>query len=346
MNASYSNDQLILLPSEHRFSRLYVEMIHNETHLGIAAICCKVRLRYWMLRLEKLVCAIRFNCVICKKRNKKKVEQVMVPLPVERLDVAPAWYHISLDLFGPFETKGEVNKRSRGIAYGVVINCLLTRAVHIEGIPDYSTDTFLQSIRRFISLWGSPIKIYSDPDSQLQGANKVIWTMIDSLDENKLKEFGLERGLEWHFTAADAPWQNGCSESLIPACKKTIQNAIGNQTLTMIEWLTVFYECANLINERSIGKVNLNISDGSYLCPNDMLLGRATTRIPHGPFDMSNCLTKRLEFIQGVVKAFWIKWNRFYFLSLIIRQKWHVEHRNLHEGDIVLIQDSNAIRGQ
>ena len=98
-------------------------------------------------------------------------------------------------------------------------------------------------------------------------------------------------------------------------------------------------------NERPTGKVNLDISDGSYICPNDMLLGRATTGIPHGPFDMSNCLTKRLEFIQGVVKAFWIKWNRFYFPSLIIRQKLHIEHRNLHEGDIVLIQDSNAIRG-
>ena len=120
---------------------------------------------------------------------------------------------------------------------------------------------------------------------------------------------------------------------------------IGNQALTMIELLTVFYECANLFNERPIVKLNLDISDGSYLCPNDMLLGRVTTRIPHGPFDMSNCLTKRLEFIQGVVKAFWIKWSRFYFLSLIIQQKWHIEHRNLHEGNIVLIQDSNAIRG-
>ena len=37
---------------------------------------------------------------------------------------------------------------------------------------------------------------------------------------------------------------------------------------------------------------------------------------------------------------------RFYFPSLIVRQKWHVEHRNLCVGNIVLIQDSNALRGQ
>ena len=37
---------------------------------------------------------------------------------------------------------------------------------------------------------------------------------------------------------------------------------------------------------------------------------------------------------------------RFYFPSLIIRQKWHVDRRNLCIGDIVLIQDSNAVRGR
>ena len=37
---------------------------------------------------------------------------------------------------------------------------------------------------------------------------------------------------------------------------------------------------------------------------------------------------------------------RDYFGSLLIRQKWHVKKRNLQPGDIVLIQDSNIIRGQ
>ena len=29
-----------------------------------------------------------------------------------------------------------------------------------------------------------------------------------------------------------------------------------------------------------------------------------------------------------------------------MRQKWHVDHRNLCVGDIVLMQDSNAVRGR
>ena len=30
---------------------------------------------------------------------------------------------------------------------------------------------------------------------------------------------------------------------------------------------------------------------------------------------------------------------------MIVRQKWHVDCRNLCKGDVVLVQDTNAIRG-
>ena len=43
--------------------------------------------------------------------------------------------------------------------------------------------------------------------------------------------------------------------------------------------------------------------------------------------------------------AFWAKWIRDYFPSLIVQQKWHTAQRNLIVGDIVMIQDSNLVRG-
>ena len=122
-------------------------------------------------------------------------------------------------------------------------------------------------------------------------------------------------------------------------------NAIGSQVLSIIELSTVFYECSNLLNERPIGMQTQDISDGSYLCPNDMLLGRATSRISSGPFDYDSTFKKRHLLVQSIVNAFWIKWNRFYFPSLVVRQKWHVDKRNVLVGDIVLLQDSNAVRG-
>lgn len=345
MEATYNNKDLILLPHNHRLSRLYVELIHNQSHSGISSTTCKVRLKFWIIRLENIVRSVRYHCITCRKNAKKTVSQIMAPLPDVRLNPAPAWSSISLDLFGPFEIKGEVNKRARGKAYGLILNCLFSRAVHIDLITDYSTDAFLQGFRRFMSLRGTPNDVYSDPGSQIQGANNVLKEMVKNLDEGKMKEFAIHEKLRWHFTAADAQWQNGCSESLIRSCKKAISNAISTHVLTFSELLTVMYETANLICERPIGKTNLDISDGSYLCPNDLILGRATSRTASGPFDESKCPKRRYDFLQQIVEAFWIKWTRFYFPSLIIRQKWHVEHRNLEENDIVLIQDSNAVRG-
>ena len=43
---------------------------------------------------------------------------------------------------------------------------------------------------------------------------------------------------------------------------------------------------------------------------------------------------------------FWKKWSRDIFPGLVIRPKWHVESRNVQKDDVVLIQDSNAVRGE
>ena len=42
----------------------------------------------------------------------------------------------------------------------------------------------------------------------------------------------------------------------------------------------------------------------------------------------------------------WKNWSRDVFPGLVIRPKWHVESCNVQKGDVVLIQDSNAVRGE
>ena len=47
----------------------------------------------------------------------------MGKLPLERLKPAPPWNSVEIDLFGPFEIQGEVDKHSTGKAY-VIYFCL------------------------------------------------------------------------------------------------------------------------------------------------------------------------------------------------------------------------------
>jgi len=98
----------------------------------------------------------------------------MGKLPIERLKPAPAWHSTALDLFGPFKIKDEVKKRTTGKAYGVIFNCLTTRAVHVDISPDYSTQKFLMVLRRFVSIRGYPSKLYSENGPQLVSANEEL----------------------------------------------------------------------------------------------------------------------------------------------------------------------------
>ena len=52
----------------------------------------KIRRIFWIIKLLKIVKKIRFNCATCKKLDKKLGEQIMAPLPMERLKPYPPFF--------------------------------------------------------------------------------------------------------------------------------------------------------------------------------------------------------------------------------------------------------------
>ena len=167
----------------------------------------------------------------------------------------------------------------------MLFNCIVSRAVHVDVAHDYTTNGFLLVLRRFVSLRGYPSKIYSDLGSQLVAAAKELKNIIKGLNVEDISQFGIDKGLEWKFSPADGPWQNGCSEALVKSVKKAIAGSVGSQVLTVPEIQTVFFEATNLVNERPIGRHPTDLNDGVYLCPNHSLLGRASSTVPSGPFE-------------------------------------------------------------
>lgn len=342
----FDKETLVLLPYQHRFTKLYAEQMHIDGgHLAEAATISKIRSRVWIPRIRHMVNRITTHCVTCRKKNKKLEEQRMSTLPLERLKPCPPWSYTSLDFIGPWEVRGEVNKRSRGKAYGVLFNCITCRAVYLDIAADYSTEGFLLALRRFVSLRGYPSIIYSDPGSQLEAASKELKNAIKGLNKEEIKAFGQNKGLDWKFSPADGPWQNGCSEALVKSVKKALEGSVGKQILTVNELQTVCFEAANLVNERPIGRHPTDPSDGVYLCPNQLLLGRASGRVPSGPFKEHSNLRQRHRLVQNIADSFWRQWTRDFFPSLLVRQKWHVERRNVKVGDVVIVQDSKQLRG-
>ena len=193
---------------------------------------------------------------------------------------------------------------------------------------------------------GWPKKFFSDNGSQLVAASKELKNAVKNLDWNMLQTFGHKYGTTWSFPPADAPWYNGATESLIKSVKRALNASIGDHVLTSSELQTVMFEAAQLVNQRPIGSHPTSPEDGTYLTPNDLMLGRASNHVPQGPFQERTSQNHRFDFLQKLTKQFWVRWIREVFPNLIIQPKWHVERRDLKKGDVVLVQDSNVVRGE
>ena len=128
--------------------------------------------------------------------------------------------------------------------------------------------------------------------------------------------------------------------------KKALKKAIGDTVLAPFELYICLLEVANLVNQRPIGRIPNDPDDGTYLCPNDILLGRASSTVPQGPFRRTENPRHRFEFCQKIVDSFWKKWARDVMPHLVFRKKWHVRRRNVAVNDYVIVADSNAVRGK
>ncbi|KAK3105008.1 hypothetical protein FSP39_015108 [Pinctada imbricata] len=346
LKETWNRTEFILLPSKSSFTQICLTTLHNNDHGGIDSTLAKLRSKYWIPGAHKLLKGIRSKCVVCRKRQKVKQTQCMGRLPLDRLKPSPAFFYSAVDLFGPFTIRDTVKKRTHGKAFGVIFTCLTTRGVYLDLADSYSTDSFLMVLRRFVSIHGYPRKLRSDVGTQLVSASKELKEMNKNWDWKRIEAHGVHSGMDWEFNkSADAPWENGCCEALIKTAKSCLRAAVGDAVMSFPELQTVLFEAANCMNERPIGMKNGDPNEGTYLCPNDLLLGRASSKVPPGTWSDKDCFKSRWKFVQRIVDAFWKKWMRDFFPSLIVRQKWHVTTRNMQIGDVVLVQDSNAIRG-
>ena len=221
MEATWNMQKFILLPKDHRISRLIAEQEHVDSgHLAAESTIARIRAKYWIIGIRRVVNSVISGCRKCKEKFKKLSAQKMSPLPVERIKPSPPFQSVGLDYFGPFEVKGEVQKRVRGKCYGVIFVCDSSRAVHADIVQNFSTEAFMQALRRFGCIRGWPKTIHSDNGFKLVGAATELRSIIKALDWEEIQRYGHRFETTWSFNPADAPWQNGSTEALVKTIKR------------------------------------------------------------------------------------------------------------------------------
>ena len=140
--------------------------------MQVLNLLCKVQVKFWIPQARKLIKSVKSRCVTCRRLERKVIGQSMGPVPEERLKPSPPFYYSALDLFGPIMIKDTVKGRCKKKVYGVIINCLSTRASYVDVVEEYDAESLITTLRRFIAIRGFSRSMYSDRGFQLTLASK------------------------------------------------------------------------------------------------------------------------------------------------------------------------------
>ena len=139
----------ILLPVDHHLTVLIIDDCHQRVlHNGVKETLTELRSRFWVTRGRQTVRKVISKCVNCKKtEGKHYAVPPTAPLPQFRVEENPAFTNTEIDFAGPLFVRSGENEEQSNMqkVYLALFTCGSTRAVHLEVVPNLSTETFIRS---------------------------------------------------------------------------------------------------------------------------------------------------------------------------------------------------------
>ena len=100
-------------------------------------------------------------CVICRRLEGRPYVAPPPPsLPEFRVKEEPPFTYVGIDFVGPLYVKN-LNSPQQKI-WICLYTCYVTRAIHLDLVPDLTTNAFLRCFRRFTARRGRPSLVVSD----------------------------------------------------------------------------------------------------------------------------------------------------------------------------------------
>ena len=122
------------------------------------------------------------------------------------------------------ERKGVIKK-----VYVAIFVCCVTRAVHLELVPDMTVQVFLHCLRRFAAGSGTNSLIVSN--------NAKTFKAVKMLLRNLYKDQGFrgyiaQKGITWRFKFSKAPWWGSSYERMIGTMKRCLRKVLSDARMT------------------------------------------------------------------------------------------------------------------
>ena len=334
----------IYLPSSAKFTEELVKDAHIQSlHGGVGLTMARVRYKYWVPRLRQLAKRLIKSCNGCRRfHSKPYATPPPGKLPQDRTEGHRPFQVIGIDYAGPI-----LYKRSKidCKAYILLYACSLTRAIHLELLPNQTAEEFLLSLKRFIARRGRPEKIYSDNGRTfVAGAKWMKKVMRDEAIQNMLAR----REIKWQFNLSRAPWWGGQFERMVGLVKQALYKVTGRAVLTWKELTEVVLDIEIALNNRPLSYMEDDIQLPT-LTPNVLVYGESHT-IPEQDVDgiEDKDLRRRARYLKRCKDMLWNRWTGEYIKAL--RERHNMKHKTknqqITEGEVVIIKNEERNRGR
>ena len=296
----------IILPASHHVVRLIIEFYHHASgHSGTEHVLSMIRERFWIIKARAAVKRSLNYCFNCRKQQAPVGEQKMANLPQGRVTPdKPPFSYVGVGCFGPFLVR---RGRSQAKRYDVIFTCLTVRAIHIEVAHSLDTDSFVNSLRRFIARRGQPEQMRSDNGGNFVRGEKELRNAVDGWNHKVIAELLLQRNIQWIFNPPAGSHHGGVWERCIRTIRKVMNALLKEQVLTDEGLATLMCEVESIVNGRPLTKVSDDPRDLEALTPSHLLLLRSGATLPPGTFKREDLYSRR-------------RWRQVQYLSDVLAQ--------------------------
>ena len=273
---------------------------------------------------------------MCRRYEGKTYSYPDVPqLPSSRVNDDYVFKYTGIDYCGPLFVKNIYSEGEIFKCWILLASCASTRFIHLDLVPDCSALVCIQGLRRLLSKLGAPYEIISDNGS--------------CFTADETQQFASSRGILWHLNVAAAPWWGGFFERMVRSVKRILRKILKTARLSYEEVLTILAEIEVVTNNRPL-TFSYEEPGDETLSPNHLVFGKRisseTLLIKNGNVNMD--IKKRVAYRNSILEHFWNRWRNEYLTEL---REFHKSHNKsgsnniINKGDVVIIQDSNSVRG-
>ncbi|XP_006817251.1 uncharacterized protein LOC102807024 [Saccoglossus kowalevskii] len=274
----YDSIHPILLPEKHAFTSAVIRDTHRRLqHAGPNATATSIRERYWIISIRRYVNIELNKCVVCKRVDGPAYSKpIPAPLPTFRVQEADPFSVCGIDYTGHLFVKDPISKLVVK-TYICLFTCAITRAVHLELVPDLTTTSFIQALRRFSARRSTPKLIVSDNATMFVSAANELKTLMS---DPAVQRYLTNHRINWKFTPKRSPWNGGFFERMIAITKTSLKKILGRACVTYIEMETIVTEIESAINDHPLTHLSNDDNDLNSLTPSHLVNGRNICCLP------------------------------------------------------------------